>query len=63
MLVTSGQDGSILLHNMTLWKNNVVLVGKRPRSTIIEGEFNANGSPKRRKPKPPEDKVSRCATL
>ena len=29
MLATAGTDGTILFHNMTLWRNNVVLVGRR----------------------------------
>jgi len=56
LLITGGSDGSILFHNLTLWKNDAVLAGKRPRSKLIPGEFNENGSPKRSKPKSPENK-------
>ena len=58
MLVTAGTDGTVLFHNLTLWKNDVVLVGRRPKSVIVEGEFNENGSPKRKRPNPPKEKVS-----
>lgn len=46
LLITGGKDGSVLFHNMTLWKNNNVIVGKRPRTKVVPGEFNENGSPK-----------------
>ena len=54
VFVTAGSDGTLLFHNMTLWKNNVVLVGRKPKSVVVPNEFNENGTPKKVKFVPPE---------
>ncbi|GMI37969.1 hypothetical protein TrRE_jg13430, partial [Triparma retinervis] len=63
LLITGGKDGSVLFHNMTLWKNDHVIVGKRPRAKVVPGEFNKDGTPKRAKPPPPSKKNSNGIAL
>ena len=63
ILATAGRDGSVHFHNMTMWQNDAVIVGKRPRSVVIEGEFDENGRPKRFRPAPPRLKTKRGIAL
>jgi hypothetical protein len=53
LIATAGSDGTLLFHNVTLWKNDAVLVGKRPRAMVVPGEFNEDGSPKKIKQESP----------
>ena len=59
LLVTSDATGRAKVHNVTLWKGDSVLCGKRPRSVVIKGEFDENGRPKRYRPAPPKEKSER----
>ena len=63
LLATAGQDGTVLTHNMTLWRNGVMLVGRRPKSVVVPGEFTENGSPKRKKAPPPTEQSANGFSL
>ncbi|GMI27768.1 hypothetical protein TeGR_g3063 [Tetraparma gracilis] len=38
LLVTGGRDGTVLFHNLTLWRNTQVISGRKPKPTLIEGQ-------------------------
>ena len=61
ILATSSRDGSMHVHNMTLWRDETIIAGKRPRLPPPEKVVGEDGEERvgpRPKPIPPETKTS-----